>query len=465
MPTVIDIPNNWKPRSYQAPAWRYLQNGGKRAVIVAHRRWGKDDLALHRTCCAAFERPANYWHMLPEYGQARKAVWSAVNPHSGKRRIDEAFPHALRSGVREDTMSISFKNGSTWQVVGSDSFNSLVGAAPAGLIFSEYSIADPAAWAYLRPILLENGGWAAFIYTARGRNHGYALLESAKREPDWYAEVSTAHKTGVFTSEQLASERRQYEAEHGEAIGGALFEQEYLCSFDAAIVGSYFTRELRDAEEEGRICDLTIDETLPIYSAWDLGIRDSTAIWFFQVRYGGVEFVDFYRSSGVGLEHYRDVIRDRGYKPFHDFVPHDAAAREWGTGRTRVETMASMGLKPRKVADHRIMDRINAARQTIKRSRFDRTHCAEGLDGLREYRSEYDREARVLKAVPLHNWASDPADAFGYASLAWRELVIETPKPDPVYPYMAGELPGTMRSGLTFREIVDRQARLRRGED
>ena len=174
----ISLPNNWQPRDYQRPAWDYLEKGGKLAYVIAHRRWGKDDIALHWTACAAFDRVGTYWHLLPQASQARKAVFEAINPHTGLRRIDEAFPRELRETTRENEMFIRFKNGSTWQVVGSDNYDSLVGSPPVGVVMSEWALAKPQAWAYLRPILKENGGWAAFITTPRGRNHCHRMFLS-----------------------------------------------------------------------------------------------------------------------------------------------------------------------------------------------------------------------------------------------------------------------------------------------
>jgi hypothetical protein len=160
---VIDLPLNWRPRPDQRPLWDYLETGGTRAVMVAHRRWGKDDVGLHFACVAAMQRPGNYWHMLPKYDQARRVIWNAVNPRTGKKRIDEAFPRAIRAKTYKQEMMIELKNGSTWQLVGSDTYDSLVGAPPVGIVFSEFALADPLAWAYFRPILVENGGWALFI--------------------------------------------------------------------------------------------------------------------------------------------------------------------------------------------------------------------------------------------------------------------------------------------------------------
>jgi phage terminase large subunit len=173
--------SGWAPREYQLPFWSYLEAGGTRAMEIAHRRWGKDEIALHWSAIAAHQRQANYWHMLPEYAQGRKAIWEATNPHTGRRRIDEAFPKELRAATNAGDMFIRFKNGSSWQVIGSDNYHSLVGTAPAGVVFSEWSRANPAAWAYINPILNENGGWAAFITTPIGNNHAKKMLDGRAR--------------------------------------------------------------------------------------------------------------------------------------------------------------------------------------------------------------------------------------------------------------------------------------------
>ena len=256
---MLTLPNNWRPRDYQRPLWDYLEGGGKRAAAVWHRRSGKDDVALHWTAVAAHQRPATYWHMLPLANQARRAVWEAVNAATGKRRIDEAFPKELRESTRENEMLIRFKCGSTWQVLGSDSYDALVGAPPAGIVFSEWSLADPRSWSYLRPILDENNGWAVFIYTPRGRNHGLTTLKLARSSPDWFAEVLTSHDTGIFDADRLATVRRELIVENGEADGAAIFAQEYECSFQAALVGSYYGSLMEAADKEGRIGSVPYD--------------------------------------------------------------------------------------------------------------------------------------------------------------------------------------------------------------
>lgn len=416
---IIQLPNKWLPRPYQFDLWHHLQSGGKRAVAVCHRRWGKDDLALHWTAVAAHQRVGTYWHMLPEYAQARKAIWDAVNPHTGIRRVDEAFPREIRAGTDEQKMFIRFLNGSTWQVVGSDSYNALVGSPPVGLVFSEWAIGNPAAWAYLRPILLENGGWALFIYTSRGRNHGHRTWEMSQREPGWFGVRQNALQTGVFTSEQLAAELKEYIADYGEEDGEALFNQEYMCSFDAAVLGSYYGKALAQLEQAGRITSVPHDPTYPVYTAWDLGIDDATAVWFVQLVGREIRVIDHFEARGRGLvECARDVLAKK-YQYVEHYLPHDVDTREMTSAKTRKQTLEGLGLEPIRAGSKLpVQDGINAARTMLPRCVFDSVKCAKGLDALRQYRSVWDEKLRTPSKVPLHDWSSHSSDAF-------RELAVQ----------------------------------------
>lgn len=415
----IDIPaGGWRPREYQRPVWRYLEGGGKRAVAVWHRRAGKDEFCLRWASVAAFEQIGNYWHMLPEAAQARKAIWDAVNPHTGKKRIDEAFPLELRRTTRQQEMMIEFVNGSTWQLVGSDNFNSLVGSTPRGVVFSEWALADPRAWAFVRPILLENGGWALFNYTPRGNNHGRTIFEAARDDDSWFAQLLPADQTGVFTNEQLRSEEQEYIREYGGDLGRSLFRQEYFCSFDAAVLGAYYALEMGEADAEGRIAGVPYEKGHLVHTAWDLGYSDHTSIWFFQMVGREIRMIDFYTSSGVGLDHYAGVLQSKGYRYGTHLLPHDVEVKDLGTGRSRRETLASLGLNNIKVVpNQRINEGINAVRSILSRCWWDKTKCAHGVSALREYRSAWDEKLKTLKPAPLHDWASHPADAFRYLAM------------------------------------------------
>lgn len=409
----IRLPNNWIPRQDQLPLWQYLQNGGKRAFVFAHRRWGKDDVALHRTSCAAMQRPGNYWHMLPEYSQARKAIWEAVNPHTGKRRIDEAFPEAIRETTRTQDMMIKFKNGSTWQLVGSDNYNSLVGSPPVGLTFSEYAIADPRAWNFLRPILAENGGWALFITTPRGKNHAYEMYKYGLEDKDWFTTLITADQSGVFSKEMLDQERRELHAQYGPDEGEAIFRQEYYCSFDGAIIGGYYTALMDMADSDERITNVPYDASIPVITSWDLGVGDSTAIWFYQPVGNEIRVIDYYEATGEGMQYYAKILNQKPYSYSQHIMPHDIRVRELGTGKSRYEIAQSLGIKPITIARSLpVDDGINAVRALLPRCYFDRKKCAQGLDALRSYHKEYDDKRKEFKNKPYHDWTSHACDSF-----------------------------------------------------
>lgn len=434
----IRLPNNWEPRGYQLPAWGYLENGGRHAELVWHRRSGKDEVALHRAACAAFERVAGYWHMLPEYSQARKAIWDAVNPHSGKRRIDEVFPHELRKSTRNQEMMIEFKNGSSWQVVGSDNFNSLVGSTPAGIVYSEWALANPSARAYLRPILAENNGWQIFITTPRGRNHAYTTLKAAERDSSAFSQVLDAEQTGVFTIEQLAAERAAYIAEFGEDYGLAKFEQEYLCSFDSANIGSILARSISKLERMGRIGPhVEYDpEGAPIEISADIGRRDSATWWFWQPRIGGFAIVDYDGGWGLDADEWCDRIEAKlqGRKLGMIWLPHDARAKTFAAKHSALEVFINrFGAKHVNITpDSSIPDRVNAARVLINRCEFAES-CERGLDGLRSWTYDYNDASKIFSQTPKHDWASHDGDGFSYGC-----LIMQMTKPamvkEPIVP-------------------------------
>ena len=426
--TKIDVPyNGWKPRPHQKNLWRYLANGGKRAIAVWHRRCGKDEVCLHHTAVAAMERVGNYVHCLPEYSQGRKAIWTAINPHSGKRRIDEAFPVEMRENTNDQEMFIRFVNGSTWSVIGSDTYNtSLVGTSVAGIVFSEHALGNPSAWAYARPTLEENNGWAIFITTPRGRNHAYEMFKHAKTAPGWFAELLTVDDTGALTKEQLEETKRELAALYGADAGNAQFRQELYCDFQAAVLGAYFALEMAQVRDEGRIleCEALADQ--PVHRAWDIGMTDDTSIWWFQMQGSQIVVLDHYATSGVGVEHYADEIEKRaelyGWRHGIDWVPHDAKVKEWGVGRTRVETMQGFGLHPQLVPFAKFLDGINAARRTLPLCVFHPRTEETGIAALEQYKRAWDEDKKAFRATDVHDWSAHPSASFRYLSLAWRHI-------------------------------------------
>lgn len=428
----IELPYQWTQREDQKPLWRYLQSHikGGRAVEVAHRQFGKDTIGMHFVACSAHERIGNYWHMLPKGEQSRKAIWESINPDSGKLRIDEAFPKELRKATNNTEMTINFKNGSSYRLVGSDNYNNLVGSMPVGIIFSEWALANPLAWAYLGPMLEKNNGWALFISTSRGRNHLKTLYDFAKHEPGWFAELTTAAHTPVFGKEQLEKIRRAYLAQFGEETGEALFQQEYFCSFEGAILGSYYSKQMAAAHAEKRIRAVPYQPALEVYTYWDIGVRDANSIWFIQHLPGGNHrVIDYYEKTGMGMDHYAKVLKDRGYNYALHVMPHDADARKMTEGefaKSPKELAELAGIKPVKTVprvqnmDVVVMSHIPAIRNLLANCWFDEVKCAQGINALEAYHSEYNEEKKILSNRPEHDWASNGADAFrtfavGYA--------------------------------------------------
>jgi phage terminase large subunit len=415
----IQLPNNWQPRSYQNDVWSYLEDGGKHAELVWHRRSGKDEVGLHWTAVAAFQRVGTYWYMLPLASQAKKAIWNAVNPHTGKKRIDEAFPEEIRKRKNDQEMYIEFQSGSTWQVVGSDNFNSLVGSPPIGLVYSEWALSNPAAKAYLRPILAENNGWQIFNTTPRGKNHAHRTLQAAKDDPEAFAQVLTAHQTGILSQQQLDRLLADYINDYGEALGTAYFEQEFLCSFETPIMGAVYAKELREAAD--RIRPVPHDPSKPVHLFWDLGRADKTAIWFAQL--GPYEFrvIDYMEGVGKHIGEYIVDLQHKRYAYGDCWLPHDANNELLAAERTVAQQLRSAGFKTRTVTKTSVDTRIEAARLMLPMTYFDENKCELGLDALRNYRYRVDEDTKQFSSEPLHDWASHASDAFGYMAIALKE--------------------------------------------
>lgn len=426
---------DWKLRPYQKDLWKALVHERRNVCANWHRRAGKDELLLNALAVKAMQRQANWAYMFPEISHARRAMWQAINPHTGRRRIMEAFPEEILDGAPNETeMRIKLANGSSILFFGSDQYDRLVGASLAGIVSSEHALSHPSAYAFFSPMLRENGGFFAAISTPRGRNHFKQLFDYAQQSRDWFAQSLSIADTGALTDEEAEEARAEYVALYGIDQGEALFAQEYMVSFNAAILGAFYAREMLAVRQEGRI-DPTLEPIqAPVHRSWDIGVRDDTSIWWWQVVGGQVYVLDCYSQSGVGVDHYAEVIAQRraehGWEDGIDFVPHDAKVKEWGSGRTRVETMMQLGLNPRVVTQAGLMDGINAARQTLSRCVFHPRTEDQGITALEQYRREWDDEKKTFKANPVHDWASHLCDSFRYMAMAWRELrPTVAPKP------------------------------------
>lgn len=396
----------------------YHESAKRWRVIVAHRRAGKTVATINQlvrsalTCDKPEPRTA---YIAPLFKQAKDVAWTYL------KRFSLVVPGTKEN---ESELYVTFPNGGRVRLYGADNPDGIRGIYLDDCVLDEFADMRPRVLPeIIRPALSDRKGSLTAIGTPRGHNDFHALWQQAQIDNEWFAIMLKASETGLVDAEELASARKMMTEEQ--------YAQEYECSFEAAIIGAYWGKEMAKAEADGRVGVVDADPSMDLHTAWDLGTRDSTAIWFFQVLHGGLHIVDFYEASGVGADHYAEVVR-RKAKENHCklgvcHVPHDIKVLEWGSGKTRIEQMEALGLETRLVPDHRLMDGIGAARETLARCRFDRRRCADGIEALKQYRSEYDEERKILKPTPLHDWSSHAADAFRYMAMGWK--VEREPKP------------------------------------
>jgi len=369
------------------------------AVAVAHRRAGKTVACINDLLDAALRcshTDPRFAYIAPLYTQAKDVAWGYV------KRYGMTIPSAE---ANESELRLDLPGGRRLRLYGADNYDRLRGGYLDGVILDEYADMDPRAWSeVIRPMLADRKGWAVFIGTPKGRNAFWEVWDKAEADPDWCRIMLKASETGLLPPEELADARKVMTPEQ--------YEQEFECSFQAAIMGAYFGREMQAAEADGRIARVPWEPKLQVHTAWDLGIGDSTVIWFVQVTGNEIRLIDFIESSGVGLDWYVKQLRDKPYSYESHLLPHDAEVRELGSGQSRVETMQSLGLQGiRVIPAQRKEDQINAARLILPRCYFDEK-TKRGIEALRQYRAEWDDKRKVLKDRPLHDWTSHPADAF-----------------------------------------------------
>lgn len=402
----ITLPHNFEPRGYQLPFWK-AADIKKRLFVIWPRRHGKDKTFFNKLVEKAIQRKGNYFYIFPEYAQGKKALWDNIDSH-GFRTIDH-IPKKLEVRRNNTEMLVELVNGSTIQIIGASNIDRVVGSNPAGVVFSEYPLIDPTVWGYLWPILVENGGFAWFNGTPRGKNHAKTLLDTAMKSEEWFAEHLNAKDCGVYTDEELRKIRDEYYELYGDYH---LFDQEFMTSFDAPVMGSYYGVIMKRLQDENRITSVPYDSATTVTTAWDLGINDSMTIWFYQTVGKEIHIIDYYENSGEGIAHYANVVNAKPYSYKKHFWPHDGEARELGTGKTRQEVAREHGLIVEIVPVQSVNDGIEAARNILSKCWFDKSRCEKGIEALINYSKEFDEINKVYRNRPLHNWASHGADAF-----------------------------------------------------
>lgn len=417
----IIIPYNYKCRGYQTQFWEEMRTK-KRAVLVWHRRAGKEKTCFNFQVQKAIQRVGIYYYVFPDSKMARRILWDGIDKDGFKLR--NHIPEQLVEGVNNTEMKICLRNGSLIQILGSRDVDSLRGPNPIGVVFSEFAEQSPMAWATISPILRENEGWAIFNFTPKGQNHAKELYDMATTNPAWFSQLLTVNDTYrqdgrlVITPEDIEEERK-------EGMSEDMIQQEYYCSFTLGIEGSYYAKYVDEARKDDRIGTIPWDQHKRVYTATDIGYGDSTSIVFYQICGQEIHVIDYYENQGESMSHYARVLSRKPYLYADHFAPHDIDSHSFSTGLSGKEVAAELGinfiaLPTRKIS---VDNGIEAVRGIFNRIWIDKDKCKRLIKCLENYRKEYDLINNVYKFRPLHDWSSHGADAFRYMAIAIKRYV------------------------------------------
>ena len=413
----ITIPYHFEPRDYQIPIFEAIDEGVKRIIMVWHRRAWKDKACFNIIVKKAAEDVWIYYYVFPTYSQGKKAVWDWIDKDWWK--TIKHIPDEIIKRKNDTEMKVELINGSIIQIIGSDNVDSIVWTNPIWIVFSEYSLQSPAVWDFLRPILAENGWWAIFNFTPRWDNHAKELLDMARANDKWLVSIQTVLDTKAITPEVLEEERKEIILKNW---SDAIFQQEYYCSFDAWIAGNYYAEILSELEKNNHRTVVPYDPWLDVYTVWDLWINDSTAIWFWQRLGKEIRIIDHYENNWEGLSHYVGVLREKWYRYWTMYLPHDAQARSVQTWKTVEEKMYEYWFNDIQIVPRlSVLDGINSARAILPYCYFDKDKTERGRKCLKNYHKEFD-DKRTAYKWPEHDWSSHSADAFRYLAVV-NELI------------------------------------------
>ena len=370
------------------------------AVAVCHRRFGKTVAAINHLIRAAMlcgKESPRYAYVAPTYSQAKRVAFDYLLK----------FTEPLKPTTNISELRVDFY-GRRISLYGADSPDSLRGIYLDGVVLDEVGDMNPKVWnEVLRPALTDRLGWALFIGTPKGANHFKDLRDRAEKEEGWALLEFKASQTGIISPEELEAAKKE--------MGDDKFATEFECSFNAAVEGAYYGAILNTLAPE-RFTEFATDNLCKTYTAWDLGVGDSTAIWVCQVAGQERRLIDFVENHGQGLDWYVNWIKQNDYTKAEHILPHDVEVRELGTGKSRKEVLQDLGLNITVCPRMSIDDGIQAVRRLLPNCYF-RPRTKQGADALRNYRREYDEKRNVYYDKPLHDWSSHAADAFRYLAV------------------------------------------------
>lgn len=400
---------DYAPRPQFVP---YHDRKQRYAIIVAHRRCGKTVATINDTIKDASVTPnGRFAYVAPFYAQAKDVAWEYLKHYTAP---------ILADAPNESELRVDLVNGARIRLYGADNADRLRGLGFDGLIADEFGDWRAGVWSeILRPALADRQGRVTFIGTPKGKNEFFDLWQLAQKSDAWFNVELKASETGLLPQEELDDAR--------EAMTRDQYEQEFECSFDASIQGAFYADELQRAKEQDRITIIPIDRAVKVHTAWDLGVSDSTAIWFIQVVGKERRLIDYYEASGIGLDHYAKVLEEKDYVWGDHYFPHDIANKELSTGQSRLDTLRGLGIDPIVVPQAAVLDGINAVRRMLDFSWIDPQRCERGLEALKQYRREWDEKLKTWKQRPRHGWESHGADALRTFAMGFEDRPARTP--------------------------------------
>ena len=398
------------------------------ACLVAHRRAGKTVACINDLIRRAFldgKAEGRYAYIAPFYRQAKSIAWDYLLK----------FSEPVRVNANASELWVELLNGARIRLFGADNPDSLRGLYLDGVILDEYADMRPRVWGeIIRPLLADREGWAVFIGTPKGHNGFYEIWRTAQASDSWYAASVKASLSGILPASELSDAKQGMTEDQ--------YEQEFECSFEAAILGAYYGKELRQCEQAGRVTSVEYDPNIPVYTAWDLGYHDDTAIWFYQVTHTEIHCIDYYAASGLSIEDYAKAVNTRGYRYEKHWLPHDARAKTLASGgRSIIEQLIPLLGGAGKLAivpSLSVQDGIQAVRFMMPRVWFDRENCGDAVEILKQYQREYDEDKKVFREKPRHDSSSHCADAFRMLALSWKENKPKEPEKESIFHIKAG---------------------------
>lgn len=411
----------YKPRQAFKP---FHGRATRWACLVAHRRAGKTVACINDLIRRAFtdgKPDGRYAYIAPYHSQAKSIAWDYLLRYTAD----------VRQTQNASELWVELINGSRIRLFGADNPDALRGLYLDGVILDEYADMRPRVWGeIIRPLLADRQGWAVFIGTPKGHNAFYDIWRTSQAADTWFAASIKASTSGLLPQDELEDARRGMTQDQ--------YEQEFECSFEAAILGAYYGRELRELEEAGRIGVVEYDPTLPVYTAWDLGYHDDTAIWFYQVTQSEIHVIDFYSGSGLSIPDYAEAVNNKGYRYAKHWLPHDARAKTLASGgKSIIEQLIPLLGGAGKLAivpSLSVQDGIQAARVMLPRVWFDRKNCYDAVELLKQYQREWDEDKKTFRDKPRHDFTSHAADGFRMLAVSWREIKPKEPEKPATFP-------------------------------